>query len=169
MERSFEGLVVPGYIDFQLCIICQTKKEDLVERRNANSHERLLVAAIKERGEYGDVKYEGLWAALQEIPPAELEERITWHRKCYQESTHSGMIKRLKERVERELAGPDESRRKESQTALLTRSKTTPYDRDVCFFCDGKARYHQPLHLVSTMSAGSSLDAAVKKLKKAPC
>ena len=31
------------------------------------------------------------------------------------------------------------------------------------FFCDGKGRYRQPLHTVSTLSAGSSLDATVKK------
>ena len=31
------------------------------------------------------------------------------------------------------------------------------------FFCDGEGGYHQPLHTVSTLSAGSSLDAAVKK------
>lgn len=47
---------------------------------------------------------------------------------------------------------------------LLTRSKTAPYDKDVCFFCNDEARYQQPLHLVSTKSAGYSLEAAVKKL-----
>ena len=45
----------------------------------------------------------------------------------------------------------------------LTRSKTSPYNRDVCFFSDGERRYRQPLHTVSTLSAGSSLNAAVKK------
>lgn len=48
------------------------------------------------------------------------------------------------------------------QQGLLTRSKTAPYDRVVCFFCDGEAKYQQPLHMVSTKSAGSSLEAAVK-------
>ena len=33
----------------------------------------------------------------------------------------------------------------------------------MCFFCDGEGGYRQPLHTVSTLSAGSSLDAAVKK------
>ena len=46
---------------------------------------------------------------------------------------------------------------------LFTRSKTVPFDRDVCFFCDGQAKYQQPLHLVSTTSAGNSLAAAVKR------
>ena len=33
----------------------------------------------------------------------------------------------------------------------------------MCFFCDGEGGYRQPLHTVSTSSAGSSLDAAIKK------
>jgi len=33
----------------------------------------------------------------------------------------------------------------------------------MCFFCDGEGGYRQPLHTISTLSAGSSLDAAVKK------
>ena len=45
----------------------------------------------------------------------------------------------------------------------LTRWKTSPYNRDVCFFSDGERGYRQPLHTVSTLSAGSSLNAAVKK------
>jgi len=45
--------------------------------------------------------------------------------------------------------------------ALFTRSKTVPFDRDVCFFCDGQAKCQQPLHLVSTTAAGNSLAAAV--------
>jgi len=45
--------------------------------------------------------------------------------------------------------------------ALFTPSKTIPFDGDVCFFCDGQAKYQQPLHLVSTTAAGNSLAAAV--------
>lgn len=159
--------MAPGSVNFQLCIICQAKKEDdLVER--PSSHEKLF-SAIKERSKYGDVKLTELWSVLKDIPFEELAEKVTWHRKCYQDTTHSGMLKRARERFEREVAGPNESRRKSSdnlqiEQGLLTRSKTAPYDRDVCFFCDGQAGYQQPLHMVSTESAGSSLDAAVKKL-----
>ena len=51
------------------------------------------------------------------------------------------MIKIAKERYERELCGPNESRWKSCDLSLeakqpLTRSKTSPYNRDVCFFCD---------------------------------
>ena len=69
---------------------------------------------------------------------------------------------------ERELCGPNEARRKScdlSQEAKQprTRSKISPYNRDVCFFCDGEGGYRQALHTVSTLSAGRSLAAAVKK------
>lgn len=46
----------------------------------------------------------------------------------------------------------------------LTRSKTSPYNRDVCFFCDAEGGYRQPLHTVSALSAGSSLDDGDEKL-----
>ena len=48
---------------------------------------------------------------------------------------------------------------------LLTRSKTVPYDSNLCFFCEEKAKYQNPLHLVSTSSASSSLDNAIKQSK----
>lgn len=70
-------------------------------------------------------------------------------------------------RYERHLAGPVESRRKSTLRDLsdnvpqLTRSKTTPYDKDVCFFCDGPAGYRDSLHNVSTFSAGESLRTAI--------
>ena len=79
------------------------------------------------------------------------------------------MIKIAKERYERELCGPNEARWESCDLSLeakqpLTRSKTSPYNRDVCFFfCDCEGGYPQPLHTVRTLSAGSSLDAAVKK------
>ena len=52
-----------------------------------------------------------------------------------------------------------------TKQGVLTRSKTVPYDSNLCFFCEEKAKYQNPLHLVSTSSAGSSLDNAVKQSK----
>ena len=43
----------------------------------------------------------------------------------------------------------------------LTRSKTSPYNKEACFFCDETAGYRENLHNVSTFSAGESLRAAV--------
>ncbi|CAH3164810.1 unnamed protein product [Porites lobata] len=108
-----------------------------------------------------------MWLVLKDLPLEELKEKATWHRSCYQETTHSGKIKRVKERFQREVRGPNEARRKTSESlqGLLTRSKTVPYDSNLCFFCEEKAKYQNPLHLVSTSSAGSSLDNAVKQSK----
>ena len=49
------------------------------------------------------------------------------------------MLKRARERYERQLEGPNESRRKSRsdspvETPQLTRSKTSPYNENVCFF-----------------------------------
>ena len=124
-------------ITFKLCIICQTQTdEELVEK--PVSHKKLF-DAIQERSCYGDVKFAEVQSFLKGFPFEELVERVSWHRTCYQEATHSGMIKRAKERYERELCAPNEARRKSCDFSLeanqpLTRSKTSPYNRDVCFF-----------------------------------
>lgn len=99
-------------INFQLCIICQEKQEEeLVEK--PNSHEKLF-SAVEERCKYGDSRLNDLWSVLKTFSFQELVQKVTWHRKCYQDTTHSGMLKRARERYQRELAGPNESRRKTS-------------------------------------------------------
>lgn len=76
------------------------------------------------------------------------------------------MLRRAKERYERHLEGPNLTRRKSAEVAedshQMTRSKTAPYDKNVCFFCEGSAGYRQTLHNVSTSSAGESLRAAIQ-------
>ena len=68
--------------------------------------------------------------------------------------------------MERELAGPDESRPAKSRDLAvgryqLPRSKTSPYNKDVCFFWRWRCRFRHTLHKVSTFSAGESLRAAL--------
>ena len=88
-----------------MCIICQTQTdEELVEK--PVSHKKLF-DAIKERSNYEDVKFAEVQSFLKSFP---FEELVSWHRTCYQETTHSGMIKRAEERYERELCGPNEAR-----------------------------------------------------------
>ena len=70
-------------------------------------HTKKLFDAIKERSHYGDVKFTVVRSFLKGFP---FEELLSWHRTCYQETTHSGMIKRAKEWYERELCGPNEAR-----------------------------------------------------------
>lgn len=62
----------------------------------------------------------------------------------------------------RQLEEPSERRKIPKQPYQLTRSKTTPYDKSTCFFCEEPAKEKQPLHLVSTFSAGQSLSEAIK-------
>ena len=60
------------------------------------------------------------------------------------------MLRRAREREERELAGRNETRRKISNVApeeippRLTRSKTSPFNIDRCFFCDGSESGEKP-------------------------
>jgi len=89
-------------------------EDNLVEK--PSSHEKLL-SAIKEQAKYGDVKLE-LWSVLNDVPFKDIEEKVSLQSKCYQDTTHSGMLKRARERYEREVAGPDESRRKPGNSPL---------------------------------------------------
>lgn len=79
------------------------------------------------------------------------------------------MLKRAKERYERQLAGPNETRRKTSNVPVeerrlrLTRSKTTPFNSDMCFFCDGSESRLKALFNVRESSSVESLRAAIEK------
>ena len=67
-----------------------------------------------------------------------------------------------RERYERILAGPNESRRKTRNLIKaepinqLTRSKTTPYNKTVCFFCDGGGCNRKKLREVKSIYAETS-------------
>ena len=81
---------------------------------------------------------------------------------------HTGILKRAKERYERELSGRNESRRKSRsgvditpERSQLTRSQTAPLNKVACFFCDGQAGYREMLFNVRTLSGGESLRKAI--------
>ena len=57
-----------------------------------------------------------LWLVLKDLPLEELREKATWHRPGYQETNHSGKIKRVKESFQREVRGPNEAQRKTSES-----------------------------------------------------
>ncbi|XP_068742068.1 uncharacterized protein [Montipora capricornis] len=77
------------------------------------------------------------------------------------------MLKRAQQRHERQLVGPNESRRKSrvnvnsDERSILTRSQTSPFSKDVCFFCDCEAGYRETLVNVRTFGAGESLLKAI--------
>ncbi|KXJ06972.1 hypothetical protein AC249_AIPGENE76 [Exaiptasia diaphana] len=141
----------------------QISKEGLVE--NPSCHEKTL-QAIKEWATYGEVKYVRTWEQIRRYSLEKLKEaKASWHRTCYKNAVHSGMLKRAKTRYESRQEGPSAKRKSYvtiEEASQLTRSKTAPYNKDVCFFCDGIAGYRQNLHNVSTTSAGESLRYAIQ-------
>jgi len=113
--------------------------ENLVQ--NPNSHEKTM-ESIKEWAKYGELKYVQSRDKLASFSLEDLKEQSSWHRSCYKNAVHSGMLKRAKERYERQLEGPNQARRKSSvaqeDSQQITRSKTNPYNKNVCFFCIDK-------------------------------
>ena len=88
--------------DLGRCIIYQTlKDEHLVE--NTSCHEKVL-KSIEEWATYGDIRYSQTWSKLKSIPLDELRNKqASWHRSCYRDAAHTGMLRRAKERYERYL------------------------------------------------------------------
>ena len=101
-----------------------------------------------------------VWNKLKFTSVQELEDRrASWHRSCYKDAVHAGMLRRAREKYERQLEGPNECRRKSrpgssEEIPQLTRSQTSPYNRNVCFFCDGPPGYCKNLHSISAFSPG---------------
>lgn len=97
--------VNPKALDFKLCIVCQKEtQESLIE--NPKSHEKLL-EFIGERVKYGDSQYSFVWQQLQYSTVEQLAtSNASWHRRCYQEVTHIGKLKRARERSEIEENTP---------------------------------------------------------------
>ena len=139
-----EGEEIKKTLDHSLCIICQTKSEEhLVE--NPISHE-IVLNFIEEQVKYGDWQHSETWKSLSGISCNQLAaSKDSWHRKCYQDVAHTGKLKRIKERYERDMAGQDESRRKSNQ---LTRSKTMPYDRDVLLLNFARKQQGIKIHFI---------------------
>lgn len=152
-------------MDLHLCIICQKKKtENLVDKPEA--HEKVRVS-IKQCSKYGNLQYTEAWNTLRFTSVQQLEDgRASWHRLCYKDAVHARMLRRARERYERQLKGPNESRKKSRPDSSVeipqqTRSKTSPYYKNVSFFCDGPPSYRKNLHNIGTFSAGESLCSAI--------
>lgn len=144
--------------------LSKEKNENQVEKPEA--HEKVRVS-IEEWSKYGNLQYTEAWNKLRFTSVQELEDgRASRHRSYYKDAVHAGMLRRARERYERQLEGPNESRRKSRpdssvEISQLTRSKMSPYNKNVCFFCDGPPGYCKNLHNISTFSAGESLRTAI--------
>ena len=139
--------------NFSLCIICQVDtSEPLVE--NPSVHEKLLTY-ISDCATYGDGKYPDIQRRLEYFSHRDIQAKCaTWHRKCYQE------------RYERMIAAKDSQRSVDShlsRSRTFTRSQSTPYNSNLCFFCEDPGSYKYPLHRVATQNADISVKEAIEK------
>lgn len=154
---------VQSELDFKLCLICQKETDErLIE--SPVSHEKLL-KSIEVRIQYDDSRYSVIWEKLRDTTAQQLvANTASWHRSCYQEATHAGKLKRARERYEKEVDGPSTSSKRKKEEKKFTRSQTSPYDKELCFFCETGAKNKDSLHSVSTESAGQSIRAAIQVL-----
>ena len=152
--------------DFSLCIICQRKtNEEFVEK--PTSHEKVL-KFVRERAAYRDGLFPNISRRLGNVSEQDLQSKCaTRHRKCYQDTVHTSLCKRTKERYEKQLAAQGSKVKTDTQVpeeeSKLTRSQSVAFDKNLCFFCECKASHKNPLHKVATENAGRALKEAVEK------
>ena len=84
---------------------------------------------------YGEIMYIRSLDKLPFYSLRDLKEKSSWHRSCYKNAVHSGMLKSAKEHYKRHLEGPNEMKRKQfltgKESQQVTHSSTIPYDKEV--------------------------------------
>lgn len=167
-------------IPSKACYICQKSGGDLVQQPQAASFE-LFIQSVNSRALYGDQQGITVKDRLGDATADVLvRNQVTWHRDCYKDLTHKVHIQRLKNRYEEALKvgeAPKQGtkgrpqarthiatpRPDEDTTSLVryTRSQSKAYDKNACFFCDGKSEKGQ-LHQISAFNTGDQLRKAVE-------
>ena len=65
--------------------------KNLVEKPEAHENVRL---SIEEWSKYGNLQYTETWNKLRFTSPQELKDgQASWHRLCYKDAVHAGMLK----------------------------------------------------------------------------
>ena len=138
------------------CIICQEDNhERLVEKPAALGK---VLDFIRERAKYGDGNYPEISRRLGTVSAEYLQSKnAKYHRKCYQETVHVTLLKRAIQRYEE----AESTVQKPPTPSTFTRSQSTPFKKDYCFFCHQEGTARNPLHLVSSDNAGKALKEAV--------
>ena len=72
------------------------------------AHEKVWVS-IEEWSKYSNLQYTEAWNKLRSTS---VQGRASWHRSYYKDAVHARMLRRARECYERQLEGPNESRRK---------------------------------------------------------
>jgi hypothetical protein len=155
--------------NYSLCVVCQAikKEEDLVE--NPSAHEKLL-SNIYEKAKYGDTSsrnFPEIGRRLENTSAVMMiSSGASWHRSCYQDTSHRVKIGRARKIYEESIAQRTSSTVTEPSTepsTSFTRSKSVPFDKTVCFFCDSGATRRNTLHKVAKDTAGINLNKAIAK------
>ena len=156
--------------DFCLCIICQQQtNEELVKKPRAY---KSVVHFISERADLGDGDYPEIKRRLNNLTDESLKSNnASWHRTCYVKTCSKEKCKRAETKFEEQVSLRANPTLKDtsqplnpvSSTNVFTRSKSKPYNSDVCFFCDGEGKRNNPLFRIRTDKAGKNLHEAIKK------
>ena len=168
-------------IDWKKCILCQSndaKKGILVQNPKITSYEHVL-EIVQERANLSDGDFINVQRRLQNSTPQILHAHgAVWHRSCHSNATNKDQIQRARYRYTHALCTGHYTTKKRGQkrgsTELAesscstsdssppyTRSRTTPLDKQLCFFC--QADNDEQLFKVRSENAGKTLKNAVCK------
>ncbi len=169
--------------DFSLCIQCQdpaTHHGALVTEPSLDSYSNFL-QFIHERARYGDADYPKISGRLACFTATDLrDKKAKWHRTCYGSTCNSAHLERAKVRHQKACqqgesqhlqkrrgrpssapASTSTSGSTKGETPLFTRSASTPFNADLCFFCQEVRK--ETVHEVSTFNAGQQLRHVVEE------
>jgi len=168
-------------IDWKQCILCQSddaKKGILVQNPIITSYEHVL-EIVQERANLSDGDFVNVQRRLQNSTPQTLHAHgAVWHRSCHSNATNKDQIQRARDRYTHAICTGHYTAKKRGQkrgsTELaepgcstsdssppFTRSRTTPLDKQLCFFC--QADNGEQLFKVRSENAGKTLKNAVER------
>ena len=153
--------------DFLLCCICQLDtSEKLIE--TPKTYQKPL-DDIRELATYGEKDFPATARRLSHETADTLRAQgATWHRSCYISTTNKTVLNRAKERFEKQILRKarrvdvdTEENSPSTSDKAFTRSKSTPFDQTVCFFCDERFTKYNPSIALRTDKAGKNLHDAI--------
>ena len=148
------------------CILCNKKgKERFVDSPSDNAYDNLS-QTITDFASWQDEQCVSVLQSLNNdasVQNIRLLE-VKWHLSCYKSLTHSTRRKSVENKfLTQETTCPTEETLTESPSIPFTRQqKTSRYNKDLCFFCDGKETRKHNLHHVAYDSGGANLRLAVE-------
>ncbi len=136
----------------------------LVESPRAH---KTILDSIKHLAECGDGHYPEILRRLGDDADIDrlVSKSATWHRSCYQMTVNT-RYHELAQRSFKQSVSVHRSHKETnpctSASSTFTRSKSDPYDKTVCFFCDGQGSSRDTLHTARTNRAGQNLRDAIE-------